>query len=73
MIDSHIHKKYSELGKYTFMHIATYMVRSGMVTGQTAAIDLINEDKHDLFELVNIMKNPPQPEVSTSEEEQQDE
>ena len=44
-----------------------------MVTGQRAAIDLINEDKHDLFELVNIMKNPPQPEVSTSEEEQQDE
>ena len=37
------------------------------------SFDLINEDKHDLFELVNIMKNPPQPEVSTSEEEQQDE
>jgi len=70
MIDSHIHNKYQNLGKYTFVHICRYMVRSGMVASPKAAIDLINTGTIDLNELVETMSRPPAPEISTSEDDE---
>jgi hypothetical protein len=70
MIDSHIHNKYVSLGKYTFVHICRYMVKSGMVKTPKAAVDLINTDTLDLNELVKTMSQPPAPEISTTDDEE---
>tara|TARA_Y100000389_G_scaffold202437_1_gene247703 strand:- start:647 stop:871 length:225 start_codon:yes stop_codon:yes gene_type:complete len=70
MIDSHIHNKYVSLGKYTFVHICRYLVKSGMVKTPKAAVDLINTDTLDLHELVKTMSEPPAPEISNTEDEE---